>query len=166
MAINTYERKKGVSSEDVEIVNKVQPVDHSKVADGGIALDDKAGIQIDTDPVYDTKSLDEESFMREWIEIHMHDPASEDEPQFAEVTVNGDKVTLFRGEVKKVRRYHVAALAQAKAMRLVQSKITNPDGSMGYVEKAVLRLTYPFSVTHEPNRRGSAWLRQLLGNPV
>lgn len=164
--VNSYERKKGVDSDSVNIVGASTTVDHSKLAATGMALDDHKGILVDTDPVYDTRTLDEEAFNREWLEVHVHDPASEDEPQFAELTVNGDYCMIVRGETKKIRRYHVAAMAQAKQMRLIQNKITEPDGSMGYREKAVLRLVYPFSVIHEPNPKGGAWLRQLLGNPV
>lgn len=166
MQLQSYERKKGIESDSVAIVGATQAVDNAQGAATGIALPDVKGIEVDAASTYSTAGIDHEAFMREWVEIHMHDPGSEDEPKFAEVTVNGDYCLAVRGETKKMRRYHLAALAQAKQMRLVQSKITNADGSMGYQEKAVLRLVYPFSILHDPSPKGTPWLRQLLGNPA
>jgi hypothetical protein len=165
MAINTYERKGGIDSTNVDIEGATQNVDISQAVRTGIALDDAAGIE--TEPVFSTKQLDDEAFMHQPLEIHMHEAASEDEPQFAEVTVNGVYRLIVRGQIATVPRAHVAVLANAKQQRLVQTKIVNPDGSMGYQEKAVLRLVYPFSVIHDPaGKRGSDWLRQLLRNPT
>lgn len=163
--LQTYERKAGVDSNNVDIVGGTQTVDIANAIDTGIALSDAAGIEIDTSPVYDTKALDLEHFMRDIVEVHLHDAPSEDDPQFAEISVNGDKVVALRGESCKMRRYHLAQLAQAKQLRLVQTKTVQPDGSMGYAEKAVMRLSYPFSVTHDPSPKGGAWLKQMLGNP-
>lgn len=156
--INSYERKRTVASEDVEIVNKVQPASEAT----------KGGHEIDTDRVISTATLDEEAFMRDELEIILMEPGNENEAQFAEVNVNGDYRLLLRnGEPQKCRRYHVAVLAQAKQSRVRQKKIVNPDGSMGYAEDNVLSLTYPFSVFHDPNpKQGAPWLRQMLSNPV
>lgn len=156
--INTYERKRGVSSEDVEIVNKVQPA----------AQATKGGHEIDTDRVISTDQLDEEAFMRDELEIILMEPQNENDAQFCEVNVNGDYRLLLRnGEPQRLRRYHVAVLAQAKQSRVRQKKIVQPDGSMGFQEESVLSLTYPFSVAHDPNpKHGAPWLRKMLSNPV
>lgn len=156
--INTYERKRGVSSEDVEIVNKVQPA----------AQATKGGHEIDTDKVISTDQLDQEAFMRDELEIILMEPQNENDAQFCEVNVNGDYRLLLRnGEPQKLRRYHVAVLAQAKQSRVRQKKIVQPDGSMGFQEESVLSLTYPFSVSHDPNpKHGAPWLRKMLSNPV
>jgi hypothetical protein len=155
---NTYERKRGISSEDVEIVNKVQSAAEAT----------KGGHEIDTDRVLSTDALDEEAFMRDEMEIILMEPGNENDAQFCEVNVNGDYRLLMRnGEPQKLRRYHVAVLAQAKQSRVRQKKIVNPDGSMGFQEENVLSLTYPFSVSHDPNsKQGAPWLRKMLANPV
>lgn len=155
---NSYERKRGVSSEDVDIVNAVQPAAEAT----------KGGHQVDTDRVIKTDQIDQEAFMRDELEIMLMEPGNENEPQFCEVNVNGDYKLLMRnGEPQKCRRYHVAVLAQAKQSRVRQKKIMNPDGSMGFQEENVLSLVYPFSVVMDPNpKQGSAWLRQMLANPV
>lgn len=156
--INTYERKRGISSENVDIVNAVTPA-----ADAT-----KGGHEIDTDQVIRADQLDHEAFMRDEMEIILMEPGNENDAQFCEVNVNGDYRLLMRnGDPQKLRRYHVAVLAQAKQSRVRQKKIMNSDGSMGFQEENILSLTYPFSVLTDPNPKvGAAWLRQILANPV
>ncbi len=157
--VNSYERKKTVDSSDVEIVGQVQDAKEAMSTQGH---------QIDTDRVISTDQLDQEAFMRDEMEIMLMEPNNENEAQFCEVNVNGDYRLLLRnGEPQKLRRYHVAVLAQAKQSRVRQKKIVAPDGSMGFQEENVLALTYPFSVIHDPNpKQGAPWLRQMLANPV
>ena len=155
---NSYERKRGISSENVDIVNSVEPA----------AQATKGGHEIDTDRVITTDQFDQEAFMRDEMEIILMEPQNENDAQFCEVNVNGDYRLLMRnGEPQRLRRYHVAVLAQAKQSRVRQKKIVNQDGSMGFQEENVLSLTYPFSVISDPNPKvGSPWLRQMLANPV
>lgn len=157
--VNSYERKKTVDSNDVEIVGQVQDAKEAMSAQGHV---------IDTDRVISTEQLDKAAFMRDEMEIILMEPNNENEAQFCEVNVNGDYRLLLRnGEPQKLRRYHVAVLAQAKQSRVRQKKIVQPDGSMGFQEENVLSLTYPFSVLHDPNpKHGAPWLRQMLANPV
>lgn len=157
--INSYERKKGLDSPDVPMHNDTESV---------AAVRSGQGIEIDTDRVISTDAVDQESFMRDEMEIILMEPNNENDPQFCEVNVNGDYRLLFRnGEPQRVRRYHVAVLANAKQSRVRQKKIVAPDGSMGFQEDNVLSLTYPFSVLSDPNpKKGTPWLRQLLQQPV
>ena len=157
--LNSYERKSGLASEDVQIEKQVTPAAEASAAGGHV---------IDTDRVISTGQLDEEAFMREEMEIILMEPGNENDAQFCEVNVNGDyKLLLRNGEPQRVRRYHVAVLAQAKQSRVRQKKIVNPDGSMGFQEENVLSLVYPFSVSHDPNpKHGAPWLRKMLSNPV
>ena len=158
--VNSYERRKGQDSQEVDMVN------------GGIEsiADAKSGqgIAIDTDRIISTDAIDHEAFMREEMEITLMEPGNEHDPQFCEINVNGDYRLLMRnGEPQRLRRYHVAVLAQAKQSRVRQRKIVQPDGSMGFQEENVLSLTYPFSVFHDPNPKlGTPWLRKMLTNPV
>lgn len=157
--INSYERQRGLSSEDVKIEKEVTPAAEASAP---------GGHEIDTDRVIRADQLDEEAFMRDEIEIILMEPSNENDPQFAEVNVNGDYRLLLRnGEPQRVRRYHVAVLAQAKQSRVRQKKVVQPDGSMGFQEDNVLSLAYPFSVYHDPNpKHGAPWLRKMLSNPV
>jgi hypothetical protein len=154
--VNSYERKKGLESHDVDMLG------------GGVESVSEAqsgrGIEIDTDKVISTDALDQEAFMRDEIEIVLMEPGNESDPMFAEVNVNGDYRLLFRnGEPQKCRRFHLAVLAQAKQSRVRQKKIVAADGSMGFAEENVLSLTYPFQVTHDPHpKQGAPWLKKLL----
>lgn len=157
--INSYERKKGTDSNEVEMVN------------GGIESVAEAksgrGIEIDTDRVISTDALDQEVFMRDELEVFFNEPGNEHEPAFVEVNVNGDYRMVIRGNTATLRRYHVAVLANAKQSRVRQKKIVNGDGSMGFQEESVLSLTYPFQVMHDPNpKAGVPWLKKLLQQPV
>lgn len=155
---NTYERKKGVSSDDVEIVNRVTDAKDASKA---------GGIEIDTDRIISTDALDQEAFMRDELEVFFQEPNNENEASFVEVNVNGDYRMVIRGNTAMLRRYHVAVLAQAKQSRVRQRKIVNPDGSMGFTEENVLALTYPFQVMNDPNpKQGVPWLKKMLSNPV
>lgn len=157
--LNAYERRSTVDSTDVKINGEVTPA--AEATSG-------KGVEIDTDRVISSSQLDEEAFMRDELEVILMEPGNENDPQFAEVNVNGDYKLLIRnGMPQRCRRYHVAILAQAKQSRVRQKKIVNPDGSMGFQEENVLSLTYPFSVAHDPNPKlGGPWLRKLLSNPV
>lgn len=161
--VNSYERQGTIDSEDVDIVGKVQT---SSIADTAAGQTGPA-IEVDMDRIYSTQQLDNEKFMRDELEVHFHEPQSENDPAFVEVNVNGDYKMAVRGDTVKLRRYHVAVLAQAKQSRVRQRKIVNADGSMAFVEENVLSLSYPFSVTHDPNpKRGAPWLKQMLSNPI
>lgn len=155
---NSYERNKSVASEDVDIINQVTPAAEASAS---------RGIEIDTDRVIRTDQLDQESFMRDELEVFFNEPGNENEPSFVEVNVNGDYRMVVRGETAKLRRYHVAVIAAAKQSRVRQRKIVNPDGSMGFAEENVLSLTYPFQVMNDPNPKlGVPWLKKLLAQPV
>jgi hypothetical protein len=160
---STYERKPTLDSQNVEINKGVEKVDTAALASGATL----GGIEIDTDRIIRTDQLDQEAFMRDELEVFFNEAQNENDPAFVEVNVNGDYRLAVRGETTKLRRYHVAVLAQAKQSRVRQKKIVQPDGSMGFQEEQVLSLTYPFSVIHDPRpKEGGAWLKQLLSNPA
>jgi hypothetical protein len=162
-SINTYERKPTVDSQNVDIEGGVEKIDTAALASGA----KQAGISIDTDKVIRTEDIDHEAFMRDELEVFFNEAQNENDAAFVEVNVNGDYRLAVRGDTCKLRRYHVAVLAQAKQSRVRQKKIVNADGSMGFQEEQVLSLTYPFQVTHDPRpQKGAAWLRQLIANPA
>ena len=135
-------------------------------ARGQTIADPGAGI-IDRDRVMSSSQLDFEQFMRDELLVQMADPASEDDHQYAEVTVNGDYRLCVRGDQVRLRRYHVAVLAAAKQLRVSQKRVTTADGSMGYQEVVRSVLTYPFSVIEDPRgRMGNDWLRKIISTPL
>lgn len=151
--------RKGFAAEDVLIENGESKLDIKAALAG---LDPLAGMEVEQAKMPTPTELNHEQFMAQELLVHLLDGA-EDEAQFVEVTVNGDYRCGRRGEEITLRRSHVEVLAQSKELILRQKKVTNPDGSMGYEEKMVSRLTYPFSVLHDPaGKRGSDWLRMQL----
>ncbi len=163
--INSYERKPTIDSGNVDIEGAVQSASIEDTAAGRTLFG--ANPEIDLDRVIRTEDVDFEVFMRDELEVFLNESTNENDAAYIELNVNGDYKLAVRGDTVKMRRYHVAVLAQAKQSRVRQRKIVNPDGSMGFVEENVLSLTYPFSVTNDPNpRKGGAWLKQMLSSPV
>lgn len=115
--------------------------------------------------VIDTTSIDvgSEAFFNELVEIIVHestDPAAIPIPQ---VNVNDVNQFFIRGQKQKVKRMFVARLARMKQTRYTQ-QIAN-DPSSGHVIQRMIPhvgLRYPFSVIHDPNPKGPAWLQKIL----
>lgn len=159
MTIPNSERNR-FASEDVEIVNREATLDIKAALAG---LDPIAGMEVEQARMPTPTELSHEQFMAQELLVHLLDAGDEEENQFVEVTVNGDYRCGRRGDEITLRRSHVEVLAQAKELRLKQVKIVNADGSMGYEERMVSRLTYPFSIMHDPaGKRGSEWLRMHM----
>lgn len=121
--------------------------------------------EFDPEPAVNMDAMALEKFMHDPIELILNDPANEEEAPFAEVTVNGDRRVLWRnGDVSiTLPRKHVEVLAHAKTSRVKQEKIVAADGSMGYVDKVVTTLAYPFTVVGDPaGMRGRDWLKKQL----
>ena len=152
--------QKRFAAEDVDIVNPESKLDIKAALAG---LDPLAGMEVDPARMPTPADLSMEAFMAQEMEIQMMDSGSEEENQYAEVTVNGDYRIARRGDIVMLRRYHVAVLANAKELRMKQKRVTDPDGSMRYEETMVSKLTYPFTVLSDPaGRRGADWLRSQL----
>lgn len=141
-----------------------EAVSAERAAAGGMALEHDR-IVLDVEPRIDTAALGLEAFMAEQLEVVLHDPASDAEQDYIELRVNGDYLIARRDAAHPVRmrRYHVAVLAQSKSANLRQERFIDGDGFQGYREKVVLRQSYPFQVIHDPSgSRGAAWLRPLI----
>lgn len=154
----------GTDSRNVAFDVPEQEIDHSLVKDTGIALSDARGIETDVPLASLSRVLNDEKFFNEPVEVLLAEPGTENEHQFVELTVNGERVCGRRGETMRMKRSHLAVLAGAKMQAVVQKKVTNSDGSTGYEERFVLRPMYPFQVTEDNNPAGAKWLRQLLQN--
>ncbi len=158
-------RRAQLDSTDIDLDTPSTDVDHGLVKDQGLALvGGTAGIETEGPTASVKAALADEKFMAEFVEAQFHDPATEHDPQFVEGGVNGERFCFARDSNRtyKVRRSHLGVIASAKMERLVQRRITLPDGSMGYEEKMVLQPLYPFSVIYDANPKGGTWLRQVL----
>jgi len=157
--------KKEINSNDVKIQGAEKEFSIEKP--GSIQRAAEVGL-IDTDKITSMDQIEYEKFMHDQLEVEFADPANENEAQFAEVTVNGQRLVWRRDAEQLVTmpRKHVEVLAHAKVSRVEQKKTTLPDGSQGYAERVVTKLMYPFSVVNDPSRRGRDWLKQQIAMPA
>jgi len=150
------------AAEEVEIVNGESKLDIRAALAG---LDPLAAMEINPDRIPTPTELSFEQFMAQDVEIQLMEAGNEDENQYVEVTVNGDYRIARRGDMMTLKRYHLAVLANAKELRMKQTRVTDPDGSMRYEERMVSKMTYPFTVIHDPaGRRGADWVKNILQN--
>lgn len=104
----------------------------------------------------------EAAFMEELVEIEIHPSTSENDPSHVILNVNGVNQPVFRGHPTKVRRKFVEVLARMKQTSYSQrpTDYINPERSNEMIPRT--GLSYPFQVLSDPNRKGNAWLRQIL----
>lgn len=110
-----------------------------------------------------TNDIDSAAFFNEKVDIIVHestDPAAIPIPQ---LNVNGVNQFFIRGQKQSVRRMFVARLARMKQTRYTQQIINDP-ASGNVIQRMVphVGLRYPFSVIHDPNPKGPAWLQKIL----
>lgn len=156
---NSFERKGAVEAAGISPHNEELKTSIDDTAAGVNPLVRPVEVERFTD----MDQIEIERFMREPVEIHMHESQNENDPQFVEVTVNGDYRLIHRGATAVIPRSHVGVLCDAKEARVTQKKVTAQDGSMAYQEGIITRLTYPFSVINDPSgKKGADWLRNKL----
>lgn len=102
------------------------------------------------------------AFMEEMVEVVVSQTTDKNAERFPHVAVNGVNQYFVRGDKMKVRRKFIEALARAKktAVSTVAGKDQDGADTMNIAQSTGLR--YPFSVVHDPNPRGHAWLEKVL----
>jgi len=102
-----------------------------------------------------------EAFMNELVTITVHQTAEDGSLDIITPNVNGTNQPIIRGVSTPVKRKYVEALARSRTPRMVQH---TPDASRPHqiVMKEDQALSYPFSVDHDPNPRGGAWLKAII----
>jgi hypothetical protein len=106
-------------------------------------------------------AADMEAFMNEILTIVVYEDNVEGSLPTVEPTVKGMKQVIVRGANSKVRRKYVEALARSRTTKYDQVQRDMTDRS-SMMMKPKARMTYPFSVIHDPNPRGPAWLKAIL----
>lgn len=104
-------------------------------------------------------------FMHEKVKIRIAENNSEHADFSFFVAVNGQKEFFHEGETKTVERKFVEGLARLKKVtyRTVKKKEDDGEDFYEYIPRTGLR--HPFTVLHDPNRRGPAWLDAVLLEP-
>lgn len=106
-------------------------------------------------------AADLEAFMNEVLTIVVYEDNVEGSLPIVEPIVKGMKQVIVRGANSKVRRKYVEALARSRTTKFDQVQRDMTDRS-SMAMKPKSRMTYPFSVIHDPNPRGPAWLKAIL----
>ncbi len=107
-------------------------------------------------------------FMEEPLEIMLHESIDPNAEQFIFCAVNGEGAGphkmpwLPRGVPVTVKRKHVERLARAKPISLSTFDTTDATGALAKGIRSRRALAYPFSVIHDQNPKGPAWLKGVL----
>lgn len=105
-----------------------------------------------------------EQFMNEVLTVVVADSTEDGALDIICPSVNGVNQPIIRGHEQKVRRKYVEALARSRITKYTQRVIdpTRPDNIQMQERTS---LTYPFTVVHDPNPKGRAWLKGILAQP-
>lgn len=101
------------------------------------------------------------AFNEELVDVVVHESTEPNASPLVDTYVNGVPQRFIRGQTQRVKRKFVEVLARAKQTGIK----TVVDMSNGEPVNRIHRhtgLRYPFSVQHDPNPNGAAWLRNIL----
>lgn len=106
----------------------------------------------------------EEAFMNELVTIVVHKSNEQGADPVPMPSVGDRGQPIVRGVRTTVRRKYVEALARAQPISYSQQENSaQPDRSAMVVQRG---MQYPFSVVHDPNPRGAAWLEYIMAQPT
>lgn len=106
-------------------------------------------------------AADLEAFMNEVLTIMVFEDNAEGSLPTAEPIVKGMKQIIVRGVNSKVKRKYVEALARSRTTKYDQVQRDMMDPSSRFMRPKA-KISYPFSVIHDPNPRGREWLKAIL----
>jgi hypothetical protein len=101
------------------------------------------------------------AFNEEPIEIRLEPRQERNAPRVQDVSVNGDRRWLPIGVPIRIQRKFVEVMARAQPYG-VETDVGNAtvDNPHNIIHKRPFRAV-PFSVLHDPNPRGAAWLNKI-----
>jgi hypothetical protein len=131
----------------------------------GISLDELKNNEGGIEPI-DTKQLIDGAgelalFMEEKLTIHVFEDGNEGALKVIGPSVNGVTQPIIRGVNTKVKRKYVEALARGITTKYEQRQV-DPGNPASLKMFPIRRQTYPFSVIHDPNPKGAAWLAKII----
>lgn len=101
------------------------------------------------------------AFNEELVDVVVHESTEPNASPLVDTYVNGVPQRFIRGQTQRVKRKFVEVLARAKQTGIK----TIVDMSNGEPVNRIHRhtgLRYPFSIQHDANPKGAAWLRNIL----
>ena len=134
-------------------ITQGKPMDLSEVGqDGAVDQISEAHFGLD--------QIELEAFMNEILTINVHGGAK-GELKVVTPNVNGLNQPIIRGVNSKVKRKYVEVLARTRTETFTQRQAKPDDrSSLQMVPESMI--TYPFSVIHDPNDKGRAWLEGII----
>lgn len=105
-------------------------------------------------------------FNEEELIVMVHETTDENAENPIFTSCQGVPQYFSRGVEQRVKRKYVAILASCKEHAVSTPTYTAPDGARAMSIKRTSSLKYPFSVLHDPNPRGPAWLKGLIAAPT
>lgn len=112
------------------------------------------------------------AFYEEKLEVTIMDSADPNPEPYVFLSVNGRGPMPYgsswvpRNVPVKMARKYVEVLARAKTTTQRTFETTDHEGARTMGIKRTNTLRYPFSVSHDPNPRGRAWLQNLMHQRV
>ena len=115
------------------------------------------------DRVMPTKEkLEALKFDQEELMVLIHDSTNPTDDPIPYVINGGRRQAFIRGQKQKVKRMYVEILARMKKTTYTQTKEKDSQGIDTVINHPHTALVFPFSVIHDPNPRGAAWLEAIL----
>lgn len=119
--------------------------------------------QIETVTEREFESVKEmEAFMNERVTIVVHKTADKNESPRVPVGLNGEIVWLPRDIPVRIPRRLVGVLAQSQEASFSTDDNPNPNADEGKIITRRKAMATQFSVMHDPNPLGAAWLRRAI----
>jgi hypothetical protein len=101
------------------------------------------------------------AFNEEVLTIRLEPRSERNAPKVQDVAVNADRRWLPIGQPLKIQRKFVEALARSQPFSVTTETGTAfEENPRNIIHKTPYR-TAPFSVLHDPNPRGAAWLQKV-----
>lgn len=153
-------RQRAIESTDYENPELRGVIDFMHLPTGGVS------IQPVNEREFDMTSAEGrfayEKFMAEPVVLAIHATSDKNEPPVADIRLNGVPCPLPRDAKIRVARAFVEALAQSQVRSYEQVRDPNPDATEGMKTRRHTGSQYPFSVLHDPNPKGRAWLQRIM----
>ena len=118
-------------------------------------------VQVVDRPV-DKEWADQMEFNEEELTILIHETTNPSDDPVPFVINGGRRQAFIRGREQKVKRKYVEVLARMKVTTYTQEKYRDSQDIDAIRNVPHTALKNPFSVIHDPNPRGHAWLKGIL----
>lgn len=105
------------------------------------------------------------AFYEEPVTVYIQESNERNPQRVFNIWVNGKFETFVQGETKTVKRKFVEGLARSKPVHFDNEEYVDRDGTRKVRHPTSRGLRHQFSVVHDPNRNGAAWLKAVLAQP-